>query len=80
MHSYIAVAHTSPDVQVACTEVRMYLEPPLFVPQLLPNIVVKPAPAPLFVGQPTCMKIGTGGFYQLTQSYMCKQGSYMSFA
>ena len=29
--------------------------------------------------QPTCMKLGTGGFYQPIQSYMCKQGSYMSF-
>ena len=27
--------------------------------------------------QPTCMKLGTGGFYQPIQSYMCKQGSYM---
>ena len=30
--------------------------------------------------QPTCMKLGTGGFYQPIQSYMCKQGSYMSVA
>ena len=26
------------------------------------------------------MKLCTGGFYQPIQSYMCKQGSYMSFA
>ena len=30
--------------------------------------------------QLTCMKLGTGGLYRPIQSYMCKQGSYMSFA
>ena len=25
-------------------------------------------------------KLGTGGLYQPIESYMCKQGSYMSFA
>ena len=30
--------------------------------------------------QPPCMKLGTGGLYRPIQSYMCKQGSYMSLA
>ena len=34
----------------------------------------------LDIPRPTCMKLGTGGFYQPMQSDMCKQGSYMWFA